>query len=92
MLVNLRIRRSVGLVVVRGAGKATGTTEVVAATKTPGMVLISNRVCLDGISAVPIGTPFRGTVKHMSTTNAAVERLVVDAVTTGQSCLNSVSG
>ena len=82
MLVNLRSRRSVDLVVVVGACKATDTTEAVAAATTPGMVSISNRLCLDWISAVPIGTPFRGTVEHIPTANAVVERLVVDTATT----------
>jgi hypothetical protein len=62
MLVNLRTRRSVDLVVVVGACKATDTTEAVAEATTPGMASISNRLCLDWISAMPIGigTPFRG--------------------------------
>ena len=73
-----------------GTGKETDATKAVdmvevamveirIAPTTPGMVFTSERFL--GISAVPIGIPFRGTIRHMLAVNTAVGCLVIDAVT-----------
>ena len=47
---------------------------------TPGMVLISKRFLV--VLAVPIGMIIRETVHHMVAVNAAVQRIIADAVIT----------
>ena len=80
-----------------GTGKATDAIEAVAvedvavveenvaviliAHTIPGMVLTSNRYIR--ILIVPIGMPFRGTVKRMLAVNVSMERLAADALMTG---------